>query len=78
MNELDASLTDRKMRAVVLIIGLSCIGAAGGTVLNQWPVFSLYPVLIAVAGGVMLALSAWAPVTVIRPICKVLSFGTWP
>jgi hypothetical protein len=78
MDELDASLLDRKMRAAVLIIGLACIGAGGGTVFHLWPVFSLYPVLIAVAGGVMLALSAWAPVTVIRPICKVLSLGTWP
>jgi hypothetical protein len=55
MDELDASLLDRKMRAAVLIIGLACIGAGGGTVFHLWPVFSLYPVLIAVAGGVMLA-----------------------
>jgi hypothetical protein len=77
MSDLDASPADQNMRSAVLLVGLACLAAAGFTAVNQWPELSLYTVLIAVVGGVFVALYAWAPIAVSRTICRVLSLGTW-
>lgn len=76
MSDLNATPTDQNMWVAVLILGLAFLAAAGFTVFNQWPEPSLYAILVAVSGALLVALSLWAPITVSRAICRVLSFGT--
>ena len=77
MSDLNATPTDQNMWVAVLIIGLACLAAAGLVVFKQWPEPSLYAILVAVSGALLVALSLWAPITVIRVILRVLSFGLW-
>jgi hypothetical protein len=77
MRDIELSPADQNMRSFVLLFGIACLGATGLTVFNQWPNLSLYAVLLAVVGGVLLAVYMWAPITVSRTICKVISLGIW-
>ena len=77
MSDLNATPADQDMWVAVLVIGLSCLAAAGSVVFNQWPEPSPYAILVAVSGALLVALSLWAPITVIRVILRVLSLGTW-
>lgn len=77
MSDLNATPTDQHMWVAVFIVGLACLAAAGFTVFNQWPQPSPYAILMGVSGALLVALSLWAPVTVIRATLRVLTLGIW-